>query len=245
MSDNWYYSMDGKSRIGPMPLHLMQVFAQGGAIQPNYWVLRPGSQKWEQAGGVAELFAVADALPADAPAASATRLTGVWGGQVMNDAGEVENDAFIYSAAGNPVHGYQGQDGRLVMVEVTHVGQVIPYVSPRESGRLTVQAFKVTPTGVAWQAQDYSVKSGGLAMPGSFVSSKTSQGVNTYESQLRGDELDVQTVSQWTSDMTDNIRDFGGGGANFHFGNQNTIWKRGTLRKISDDPNYLLRRQGW
>jgi hypothetical protein len=262
MSDTWFYTLDGRNRLGPCPLMLMQLFVQTQVIQPGTHVLRPGEKRWQRADAIPELFAVADVLPADAPMAPPTaapvtpaapaaqasparsRLTGTWGGTVINDAGETESEAFVFSAAGNLVHGYQGRDGRPVFVEVTHVGQVIEYASPKSAGRLTVQALTVTPTGVAWSAQDYSVKSGGLATPGSYVVDRTTNGVTSWESQLRGEELDVATLSQWSSSQTDNIRDFGGGGATLNFGGQNQIWKRGTLRKVSDDPMYLLRRFG-
>jgi hypothetical protein len=253
MSDTWFYTLDGRTRLGPVPLLLMQVFVQTKVIQPGTHVLRPGENRWQRADAIPELFAVADVLPADAPTgppptaqpgAGRSRLTGTWGGMVLNDAGETESEAFVFSAAGNPVHGYQGRDGRPVFVEVTHIGQVIEYASPKSAGRLTVQALTVTPTGMAWSAQDYSVKSGGLAMPGSYVVDKTTNGVTSWEAQLRGEELDVATLSQWNSSQTDNIRDFGGGGATFNLGGQNQIWKRGTLRKVSDDPMYLLRRFG-
>src|SRR5690606_15182024 len=122
------------------------------------------------------------------------------------------------------------------------VGQVIQYASPRHVGRLTVQTLTVTPTSMAWAAQDYSLRrGGGQAMPGSFVTGATSNGVNSYQANLRGNELDVETVSRWSTDHSDNIRDFGGGGADFHFQFANEIWKRGTLRKISDDPGYVLK----
>jgi hypothetical protein len=258
MSDTWFYTLDQRNRIGPMSLTLMQMFVQWGMIQPTTYVLQPGQKRWERASRVPELFPIADALPVDEPApapassassptraaAPATRLTGTWAGSVLNDSGETESQAFVFSVAGNPVHASQGRDGRPVFVEVTQVGQVITHAGPRRAGRLTVQELKVTPTAVSWSAQDAWLRSGGQATPGSFVTDVSGNDLITWEASLRGEELDVQTVCRMHTSSTDNIRDFGLVSGTFGFDNSAVIWKRGALRKISDDPNHLLRRFG-
>jgi antitoxin component YwqK of YwqJK toxin-antitoxin module len=65
MSDNWYYTQDGKKKIGPLTFAALQRLASSGVLQPINMVMQEGSGRWAQAKTVQGLFSEA---PVQSPA---------------------------------------------------------------------------------------------------------------------------------------------------------------------------------
>lgn len=63
MSDNWYYTQDGKNKIGPVPFTVLQQLATSGALQPTNMVRQESSGRWSQAKDVPGLFSTATPQP--------------------------------------------------------------------------------------------------------------------------------------------------------------------------------------
>jgi S1-C subfamily serine protease len=56
MTNQWYYTPDGRNRMGPVPLGHLQQLARSGQLQPTHMVRREEDPKWAAAGSFAELF---------------------------------------------------------------------------------------------------------------------------------------------------------------------------------------------
>jgi S1-C subfamily serine protease len=56
MANQWYYTPDGRNRLGPVPLGHLQQLARSGQLQPTHMVRREEDPKWAAAGSFAELF---------------------------------------------------------------------------------------------------------------------------------------------------------------------------------------------
>lgn len=64
MTDHWYYTHDGKNKIGPVPFAVLQQLAASGALHPNHMVLHEGGEnRWVQAKAVLGLFPEATVQP--------------------------------------------------------------------------------------------------------------------------------------------------------------------------------------
>lgn len=79
MSD-WYYTRDGKQKIGPLTTAQLRELARSGQLLPSDMVKREGMPKWEQAAHVKGLFDETDqaptvALPVAEPAEASRRPT--------------------------------------------------------------------------------------------------------------------------------------------------------------------------
>lgn len=63
MSDSWYYTQDGKTKIGPLTFAALQQHASSGALQPTHMVRQEGEGRWMQAKAVPGLFPITSAQP--------------------------------------------------------------------------------------------------------------------------------------------------------------------------------------
>src|SRR5438445_128435 len=66
MAQEWFYTKDGKTRIGPISATYLQALARSGQLLPTDMVREASMAKWVRASQIRGLFAQA-ALPAPAP----------------------------------------------------------------------------------------------------------------------------------------------------------------------------------
>jgi S1-C subfamily serine protease len=66
MANHWYYTPDGRTRLGPIPLPQMQQLARSGQLQPTHMVRREEEPRWAAAGTFVELFPPRQQPPAAA-----------------------------------------------------------------------------------------------------------------------------------------------------------------------------------
>jgi hypothetical protein len=56
VSSNWYFTKNGKDRLGPFTFEQLRQLAAGGLLAPANLVLEDGSRKWTPAGSIQGLF---------------------------------------------------------------------------------------------------------------------------------------------------------------------------------------------
>jgi hypothetical protein len=64
---SWYFSKDGKQRLGPFTSDQLRQLAAGGLLEPTHMVLKAGKRKWVPAGFIPDLFPPTSQSPADQP----------------------------------------------------------------------------------------------------------------------------------------------------------------------------------
>jgi hypothetical protein len=68
MPAHWYFTRDGKQRLGPFTSEQLRQLAAGGLLESSHMVLKDGSRKWVPAGSIRGLFPSAPPIAAPAPA---------------------------------------------------------------------------------------------------------------------------------------------------------------------------------
>ncbi len=64
MTDQWYYTKDGKNKVGPFPFVVLQQLAGSGVVQPTDMVRQEGGPpQWVQAQSVPGLFSPTPVQP--------------------------------------------------------------------------------------------------------------------------------------------------------------------------------------
>lgn len=64
MADNWYYTQDGKTKIGPLTFAVLQQLAASGVLQPAHMVRQDGGDpRWSQAKTIPGLFLTTPVQP--------------------------------------------------------------------------------------------------------------------------------------------------------------------------------------
>lgn len=76
MQTNWYYTTDGKNKIGPLTFAALQELAASGTLQPTHMVRQDGEGRWTQAKTVQGLFPVTPAKSETRPTAKPKSLFG-------------------------------------------------------------------------------------------------------------------------------------------------------------------------
>src|SRR5437763_12616248 len=69
MTPRYFYSPDGRTKVGPLPLDELRRLARAGELKPTHMILPENTGKWQPASSMAELFA-----PAPTPAAQGVKL---------------------------------------------------------------------------------------------------------------------------------------------------------------------------
>lgn len=49
MPDNWYYTTDGKTKIGPVTFAALQELAASATLHPDHMIRQEGQARWSQA----------------------------------------------------------------------------------------------------------------------------------------------------------------------------------------------------
>ena len=62
--DRWFYTKDGKNKVGPVSFSMLQQMAVSGIVQPNDMVYQEGT-RWMQAKTIPDLFEPAQAVPVE------------------------------------------------------------------------------------------------------------------------------------------------------------------------------------
>ncbi len=63
MSARWHYSVDGRTKVGPVPFEELRRLALAGQLQPAHMILPESAGRWQLASSMAELFAPASPPP--------------------------------------------------------------------------------------------------------------------------------------------------------------------------------------
>jgi hypothetical protein len=69
MTAHWFFTRDGKQRLGPFTSDQLRQLASGGLLDPSHMVLKVGVRKWVPAGAIRGLFPPTPSAPPPAIAA--------------------------------------------------------------------------------------------------------------------------------------------------------------------------------